>query len=227
MTQLADLNATFQELFQDSTIFPMSLASGTVDTLLIGAAEIFSKDYPLIKTVSAVAAGLARVAVPTSWQSNFSTLLAAEYPMGGNPPNRLDLEDDVVVVEDSGAEWFLFLSTTPTGPDSYQVTYSTSYDLSVASRQVRTVDEVAVLNLALSFGYLQLGCHVMGEFNPTVDIAGNNGLEFLTMSTQYRTIYTEHVRSALQTRRPAAHDLDVDVAGVSGRKALFHSRKRR
>ena len=117
-----------------------TVADGTVtwtedsddyDRHILGALDIFSKDYPYILLVSVTGDGTQIYAVPTGWINEFSTIISVEYPVSSVPPEYL-MNDRYEIINTASGTWKVLLKdVAPTSSQSFNIRFTAQRDATI------------------------------------------------------------------------------------------------
>lgn len=188
----------------------------------------FSKDRPRAVIEDVTGDGTAWLDLPEGWQTDISSLIAIEYPIGSTPPEYLEgfdiyrgPESELIYLGDD--------NSVADGADA-RVTYGAAHILDEETDTIPTTYRMAVCLLAASFLCEQLASAYTGDTNSTI---GADSVDHQSKSRDYaarakdlRRRYQDLVGVEDRVATPAGAFVDFDTPPSTGGDRLFHGRRR-
>lgn len=202
------------------------------DAFILEAVRQYSRDRPRKATADLTGDGTAQnFAVPAAWVPRFSTMLQIEYPVDLVPQEKMDLQDNVEIVEAAdGVESINLIQLTLGSGELARIQFTAPHTVDATTSTVPDNDFDAVCNLAcghfcMALAALYAEANDAGIAADVVDheekarIFGERGNQFYR---DYKTHLEVGDSSVGEIRH---HDLDVSLR--RGQDLIWHRRRLR
>ena len=194
------------------------LTTAAKTNFLKEAIRQYSRDKP--RTTDAKLAGdgtLQDFPVPTTWVTDFSVLLEAEFPIDLIPPAILDLQDNLLLVRRDGAERILTLLLTLGATESMRLVYTTQHLVDGTTVPDNDFDAVANLTSARAARAIAIELAESTEDTINVDVVDHQG-----KARDFDDL--EHITEGETAVAELLH-FDTDIAFSWRRDFLTHPRR--
>lgn len=134
------------------------VSNATIHEAMIQAVTLYEKDFPQEVTEDEVGDSGSYYnldALLTSWENDFSLILAIDYNAGtrvssDGTPNYLSEDDgDFTYYRDGTARYIRFVTVTPTSSVTWRVTYTARHTLNANTSTIRATHEDAIIYLSM------------------------------------------------------------------------------
>lgn len=208
--------------------------SGTErDNAIVRAIAAYADDFPrqVVEDVTATAAD--ELPVPAAWESGFSVLLWAEYPVGNKPPQMLELDYLYEYKAPGVAPVLNHVSSHFTSGENVRLTYHARHVLTADSDTIPLAHRNAVILLAVCQLCLMLAARFSADSNSTI---GADSVQQQTKAQNYAgraKQFCAQARSELGLSASGGANsvgaamgmTDWDMFSQRGRDRLYHSRR--
>lgn len=223
---LADYQALVDDLVRDDT---GKIVTADRDEAIARAVARYSKDRPRTKVEDVSAPGGNKLNLPASWLTDFSDLVAIEYPIGDVPPSLLEQDSYSLYSTPSGQEIQL-INAINVG-QSARVSYTIRHVVDGSSDTIRADDREPVCAYAASILLDQLAAYFTGSSDPTIQADSvdrkSKGSDYASRARTLRKRYFDELGIDEKKNVAAGVVVDLDMPDSQGRDRLLHGRKYR
>lgn len=181
---------------------------------LEAAVDRYSKDKPREKLHVITGDGTNRYALPSDWESKFSTISYIEFPAGDNAlndPSLLDAVEYLVWEDASGEELQFRLRDINTGSVAW-MKYTLRHTLDATTNTVPDSAFEAVSFLGT--GYAALDIAAQSIRNRGSSEAGGQIINFRTSSDMYKSFASEMIKMYYQRIGASADEAQIGVIEI-------------
>jgi hypothetical protein len=193
------------------------------------AALRYSTDRPQLKVADVAAAGGHTLALPVGWEPLFSELIAAEYPIGANPPSYIERESFRLYLKTDGTYEIRFDNSLPVG--NVRLTFTIKQSLTAGAPGTDTVpivDREAVCKYAASLLCDQLAAQYSNRTSSSIQADAvsyqTQAADYRRQASGYRAQYLAHLGIDEKKSNPASASATVSLKDSLGNERFFHSR---
>lgn len=218
MTLLA-LQTLVDDLVRDDE---SNISTTQRDNAIANAAEKYSDDKPRKLVEDVAADGTYYLDLPASWDADFSSLLALEYPIGSSPLTYLENYE----LYTSPTETKIKLNSTITSGNNVRVTFTVKHTLTDVSDTTPSKHAEAIASYAGSILCTQLASIYSNDQDSTIAADnvnhGDKARKFANRSKELRDRY--HDLLGIDKKRTVAASAigDFDRKDSRGNDRLYH-----
>lgn len=219
-------------LIQDGAGF---LDTGSLDTAISAAVNIYSRDIPQVKISDLAGDGIAYSwNVPTDWQEDFSAIKAVEYPQGEDPAIYLESEEWVIyldLVATVKTLKFRLLNIIPTASETVRLIYTAPHSVpATGNATIRDVDGEAFSHLAAALCLRALAAKHAQSSESTIGADSVDWSskvdQYISLAKEYESLYRNHIGKGEEAQVKAGSAIqDMDIRFAWGSDFVFHPRR--
>ena len=223
---LADFRTLVDDLVRDRD---QVISSTQRDSAIDQAVQRYSGDRPRPVVVDATVAAGPGLDLPAGWQSDFSTIVSVEYPIGSRPPVFLEAAD--LRLYESPLSVQIQLPDDVNVGDSARLTYTQRHAVDDSTDTVPLQHRLAVSYLAAAILSGQLANYYATSGEPTIaaDAVDHHSKsdKFRARERDFRARYLAELGVADKRSGAAGVQVDWDGKDSRGNDRLFHRRRYR
>lgn len=205
------------------------VTANDIESALTTALKRYSKDRPDANVIDQVGSDSKVLALPSSWQPEFSVVQSLEYPIGEVPASIVDTNEYWIYESPTGQEIHLSFSIAST--ESVRISHTIRRELSHTVDTIRDDDEEAVACYAASILCEQLAAEYSGDSDSSIGIDnvdhGNKAREFALRAKTLRKRYMDEMGVEDKRSMAAGAVVDIDQQNSLGRDRLTHPNRYR
>ena len=162
---------------------------------------------------------------PLGWIQGWSQPVQIEHPINAVPPNYLDVQDNVLVIQRSDVEQIMLLRIAPASGEPARLYYTAQHTVDANTNTVVDVDFDAVCDLAAAVLCRALAVFYTESTDSSILADSvdhrDKARTFLTMAEHLKAQYIDHISAGdVETPVLALHDVDMRMSW--GRDLLWH-----
>lgn len=223
---LADFQTLTTALTRDDT---GKIAVGDRDIAITEAVKRYSKDRPRTKKQDLNADAQNKLALPSGWEANFSSLRSIEHPVGEVPPALLS-QERYQIYNDATADKLLLLDAVNVGA-TLRVEYTYAHVLNGGTDSIPPDDREAVCCWASSLLLDQLAAIFAGSTDSTIQADavehGSKSAEYARRASANRKRYLNELGLDDKKNTAAGVAVNLDQNDSLGQDRLTHPRRYR
>ncbi len=190
----------------------------------------YSTDRPQTKVVDVLAAGGNALALPNTWEADFSELISVEYPIGENPPSYIERDTYRLYRKTDGTQEIRFDNALPNA--NVRIAFSIKQVVVAGGQPQDTVpiaDREAVCKLAAADLCDQLAALYSNSQDSTIAADAvqyqNKAAQRRAQASSYRKQYLDFLGIDEKKSQAAGISVAVPLRDSLGGQRLFHGRR--
>lgn len=205
------------------------LVQGDFDSAIDAAVLRYSTDKPQLKVVDVAAAGGNALALPASWQYDFSELLQIEHPIGTTPPTILEAESYFLYNKPDGTREIRVVNAFAAAAQvRLSFTIMQALTLAPALDTIPVIDREAVCKWASARLCDELAALYSNTQDSTISADAvsyqSKASQRRNQATAYRKQYLDYFGIDDKKAQPAASSAAVQLRTSTGGARIFHGR---
>lgn len=201
------------------------------DSAIDRAVIRYSTDRPQMKVVDVVAAGGNVLALPNTWEVNFSELISVEYPIDQHPASYLERDRYRLYRKTDGTDELRFDDALPVG--TVRLAFTIKHQLVAGGGgqdTIPVIDRDAVCKWAAADLNDQLASLYSNSQDSTIQADGvqyqNKARERRTQAATYRKQYLDYFGVDDKKSQASGVVVEVPLRDTLGGQRIFHGRRR-